>query len=295
MKIKRHCFMMILAAFMALVIVQPAFSTYSRVITFGADLDRSQKTMTAAEFGVNLAEASVPVLDVTNAEERKYLKGLIPDNVIGNRAISSAMVEMLPVEQGIRVETKNITWVTTNMYANALVTAGVKDARVTVAAPFPVSGTAALTGVFKAVEYATGKSLGDQAKKVANEELVKTGKLGREIGKDKAAKLIMLVKERVAAEKTEDPQQIRQIVINVARDLNITLTDSQIDEVVALMQKIGKLNINVNNITGQLSHWKSEAESTIKKQPEIKSLLQRLLDTLNRLIEQVRSLILGQG
>lgn len=295
MKIKRHCFMMILAAFMALVIVQPAFSTYSRVITIGADLDRSQKTMTAAEFGVNLAEASVPVLDVTNAEERKYLKGLIPDNVIGNRAISSAMVEMLPVEQGIRVETKNITWVTTNMYANALVTAGVKDARVTVAAPFPVSGTAALTGVFKAVEYATGKSLGDQAKKVANEELVKTGKLGREIGKDKAAKLIMLVKERVAAEKTEDPQQIRQIVINVARDLNITLTDSQIDEVVALMQKIGKLNINVNNITGQLSHWKSEAESTIKKQPEIKSLLQRLLDTLNRLIEQVRSLILGQG
>ncbi len=295
MKKKLYYLIVGIAAVFLLAIPGPIFAAYSRVITFGADLTRAQKTMLAAEFGVNLAQSTVPVVDVTNSEERKYLEGLVPDNVIGNRAISSALVEMLPVSEGIRVETRNITWVTTNMYANAMATARVKDARVSVAAPFPVSGTAALTGIFKAFEQATGKSLGDRSKRVANEELVRTGNLGREIGKDNAAKLIMLVKERVVAEGAKDPQKIRQIIINVAGDLNITLNNRQIDEITTLMQRIGGLNLEARDLTSQLSELRAEVERTITKRPELKGLLQRLLDALSRLIEQIRSLVLGKG
>ncbi len=272
-----------------------AAAAYSRVITFGADLNRAQKSVLAADFGVNPAKADIPVIDVTNAEERKYLGGLVPDNVLGNRAISSAMVEMLPAGQGIKVETRNITWVTTDMYANALATARVKDAHVLVAAPFPVSGTAALTGIFKAVEYATGKSLGDRSKRVANEELVATGNLGREIGKDKAVHLIMLVKERVVAERAGDPEQIRRIIISVAGDLNVKLSNRQIDEIAALMQKISGLNLEVRDITGQLTGLRAEAERAISRRPELKSWFRRLLDIISRLVQQVRALILREG
>ncbi len=51
------------------------------------------------------------------------------------------------------------------MYANALVTAGVENAEVDITAPFNVSGTAALTGVMKAFEKATGKQISTEAKK----------------------------------------------------------------------------------------------------------------------------------
>ncbi len=44
------------------------------------------------------------------------------------------------------------------MYISALATAGITDARIIVASPFEVSGTAALTGVYKAYEDMTGKS-----------------------------------------------------------------------------------------------------------------------------------------
>lgn len=282
--------LVILTAFSAQVV-----ATYSKVITFGADLNRAQKSMLASGFGVNLARAEVPVVDVTNGEERKYLEGLVPENVIGTRAISSALVEILPAGQGINVETRNINWVTTDMYANALATARVKDARVVVAAPFPVSGTAALTGIFKAFEVATGTALGDRAKRVANEELVETGELGREIGKDNAAKLILLVKERVIGEQTKDPERIREIIINVAGDLNINLNQKQIEDITTLMQKISGLNLKVRDITDQLTDLRTEVERTITEQPQLKNWLQRLLDAINNLVQQIRVLILGES
>ena len=86
------------------------------------------------------------------------------DDKIGKRTISSAYVELLEKGEGIEVDTHNITWVTREMYANALVTAGVENAKVIAAAPFKVSGTGALTGIMKAFEAVTGKELDEEAK-----------------------------------------------------------------------------------------------------------------------------------
>jgi len=293
---RRNCLIFVVVVFFFLLPAIAVKAAEPQVVTFGADLTKAQKSMLASEFGVNLGTAGIPVVEVTNSEERQYLEGLVPEDVLGNRAISSALVEILPANQGVLVETRNITWVTDDMYANALVTAGVRDARIKVTAPFPVSGTAALTGVFKAVEHATGNSLGEQSKKVANEELVRTGNLGQEIGKDRAARLILLVKERVIAEQVTDPDRIRQIIINVAGDLNINLNDRQIDDIIALMQKIKGLDIRLKDLSDQLVGLKTGIEKTItEQQPEVKNWLQRLLDVISRLVEQVRALILGKG
>lgn len=271
-----------------------AFAEYSSVVTFGADLTKAQRTMLASEFGINLAKSDVPVLDVTNAEERRYLEGLVADQLIGNRAISSALVEMLPEGQGINVETRNITWVTTDMYENALVTAGVKDARIVVAAPFPVSGTAALTGIFKAVEHATGRSLGNNSKKIANEELVRTGQLGQEIGKEKATRLILLVKERVIRERPRTRVEIRQIIINVAGDLNINLTERQTEDIITLMQRVNGLKLNIGDISRQITDLRTEVEKNVKNSAEVKSWVRHLLDLMNTLIQQIRSLFVQE-
>ncbi len=280
--------------FITIFFIGSAAAEYSRVVTFGADLSGAQRTMLAAEFGVNLAQADVPVVEITNAEERRYLEGLVADNLIGNRAISSALVEMLPEGQGINVETRNITWVTTDMYENALVTAGISDARIIVAAPFPVSGTAALTGIFKAVEHATGRSLGNTSKKIANEELVRTGQLGQEIGKEKATRLILLVKERIVRERPETRVEIRQIIVNVAGDLNINLTERQIEDITTLMQRVSSLKLNIGDISRQITGLRTEVEKNIKNSAEVKGWVTRLLDLINQLIQQIRALFLQE-
>ena len=84
-----------------------------------------------------------------------------------------------------------------------MVTAGVKDADVYVTAPFEVSGTAGLTGILKAFEEAMDEEISEEQKKVANEEMVKTSKLGEKYGDEKIAELMMRLKEQLAENKPE--------------------------------------------------------------------------------------------
>ena len=110
-------------------------------------------------------------LKVTNAEERAALSGYVDESVIGTRSISCVYVELLVEGAGMDVTTSNVNFCTPEMYMSALATAGITDAKVVVAAPFEVSGTAALTGVYKAYEDITGKKLDDLAKLVSTQEL----------------------------------------------------------------------------------------------------------------------------
>ena len=103
------------------------------VVSLGADLNESQQKQMLELFRVK--EDEVKILKVTNQEERDYLLGLIGEDKIGTRAISSAYVELLGEGEGIEVETHNISWVTREIYANALVTAGIENAKVIAAAP----------------------------------------------------------------------------------------------------------------------------------------------------------------
>src|SRR5690606_28961916 len=121
-------------------------------------------------------------ITVTNEEEHKYLGDYIPKAQIGSKAISSSKIQIEKKGSGLEVQTNNINWVTDEMYLNALMTAGVKDANVYVTAPFEVSGTAALTGLIKAYEVSTDKAIPEDVKQVANQELVETAKLGDKIG-----------------------------------------------------------------------------------------------------------------
>ena len=152
----------IIIVILTLVVLMGGFSSVAladgtEVVSLGANLSEEQRGQILEVFGVE--EDDVIIIEVTNQEEREYLEGKISESVIGTRAFSSAYVELLDDGEGISVETHNINWVTKEMYANAMVTAGVENARVIAASPFPVSGTAALTGIMKAFETATGEEL----------------------------------------------------------------------------------------------------------------------------------------
>ena len=255
-----------------------ALADAATVVSLGANLDEKQKSEIMALFGVTSDE--VIMREVTNQEERDYLGGLVSDEKIGKRAMSSAYVEILKDGEGISVETHNINWVTKEMYANAMVTAGVENARVIAAAPFKVSGTAALTGIMKAFEEATGEELSEEAKKTANEEMVTTGELGDDIGQDEAASLVQEIKERIIKEKITDPEQIKKIIIEIAADLNITITQEHIDKLAELMERISKLDLSVENISKQLENINKGLEKVKDTINQNKGFFQKILDAI---------------
>ncbi|HLR20793.1 MAG TPA: DUF1002 domain-containing protein [Tissierellaceae bacterium] len=255
-----------------------AYADSNIVVTLAKDINSEQKKEILNLFGVD--EDNTNIIEVNNQEERKYLEGVAPEEQIGNITMSSAYVEILQDGSGIDVETHNITWVTKEMYESALVTAGVKDAKVVAAAPIPVSGTGALTGITKAFEEVTGEKIDEEQKKVANEEIVKTGELGDEIGKDEASELIKEVKEEVVEKGAKTPEEIKEIIIDVSAKLDISLSDEQIDQINKLMEKISKLNLNTDDIKGQLKDIGKKLDDTVKNNEEVKSLLQRILDAI---------------
>ncbi len=145
---KKKALSLTLALVLLLALAVPAFAAEESRVVLGADLTEEQIKTVYKLFGVE--RGSVEELFVTNAEERSWLQGLVDESVIGKNAISCVYVRLLGEGSGLSVETYNISWCTAEMYKNALVTAGVTDAKIVVAAPFEVSGTAALTGVYKA-------------------------------------------------------------------------------------------------------------------------------------------------
>lgn len=269
---------LLLTLLLVLGIPQTVSAQEESVVSLGANLTQEQRQQMLDLFKVN--EDNIKIIEVTNAEERSFLEGLVSDKKIGTRAISSAYVEILDDGKGIVVETHNIDWVTKEMYANAMVTAGLENARVIAAAPFSVSGTAALTGIMKAFEEATGETLSEEAKQAANEELVTTGELGEDIGQDKAASLVKEIKERIIGDKITDPKQIRDIIIEVAGDLNINITQEHIDQLADLMDRISKLDLSVEKISGQLENISKSLDKVRETINENKGLVQKILDAI---------------
>lgn len=254
------------------------YADSSTVVTLGKNLNDEQKKQILEIF--NVKEDEVTIIEVNNDEERKYLEGVATEEQLGKITMSSAYVELLEEGSGINVETYNISWVTKEMYQSALATAGVKDAKVIAAAPFPVSGTGALTGILKAFEQATGIVIDEDQKKVANEEVVKSGELGEEIGQEKASELIRLVKEEIIDKKVKDPEEIKKIIIDIAARLDINLKIEQIENINGLMQKISKLNLDSDEIKDQLKNIGEKLDETLKNNEEVRSLLQRILDAI---------------
>lgn len=261
------------------------YADSSTVVTLGKNLNDEQRKQILELFGVDEKEAVI--IEVNNEEERKYLEGVATEAQLGKVTMSSAYVELLEEGSGIQVETHNISWVTKEMYQSALVTAGVKDAKVIAAAPFPVSGTGALTGILKAFEQATGKKISDEQKKVANEEIIRMGELGEKIGKEQAGELIRIVKEKIIETGTKDPEEIKKIVIDIAGKLDINLNVDQIQKIIKLMEKINSLDLDTKEITHQLKTIGKKIDKTLKENEEVKSLLQKILDMLKKLISSL--------
>lgn len=206
----------------------------------GANLTDEQIADVYANFGVKRGD--VTELRVTNADERKYLEGYVDESVIGTNSISCVYIEVLEEGEGLDVTTSNINWCTSQMYVSALATADITDAKIIVAAPFEVSGTAALTGVYMAYEDITGEELDETAKLVSTQELTLTAELADQIGSYDSVEIVNELKLLLGETRNMTDEQLRSEIVSIASDFGVTLTDTQIDQLISLCRALEKLN-----------------------------------------------------
>lgn len=255
----------------------------------GADLTEDEIAQVYKEFGIE--RSSVTELSVTNAEEREYLDGLVEDSLIGSKSISCVYIDALGEGDGLDVSVKNITWCTADMYMNAMVTAGITDAKVIVAAPFQVSGTAALTGIYKAYEDITGKKLDDDAKLVGTQELTITAELADEIGSADSTAIVNELKLILDQTKDMTDDEVRQEIIKIAQEYDVTLTDSQIDSLISLCRSMEKLDIDA--LKQKVEDVQQYLKDIVEKHGEVKQFLSNVADTVTEFVNKVIDFVKG--
>ena len=233
----------------------PAFADSSNTyVSLGADLTAEQRATVLQIFGLTEADLSeIEVAQVTNAMEHQYLDNYLPASVIGTKALSCVRVDKTD-SRGIRVTTHNISYCTDGLYQNALTTAGIENADVTVAAPFSISGTAGLVGAMQAYQGITGKKINEENADAAIQEIVTTGELGEALGNENAENVIALVKQKVAESKGASDEEILQMIDEGCKEIGVSLTDAEKQQVLALMKKIAKLDLDTDKLMEQASN-----------------------------------------
>ena len=264
--------------------VMPQTQAYgsSRAV-LGADLTEEQIYQVYQMFGV--LRGQTVELTVTNAEERAYLEGYVDPAVIGTRSISCVYVELLPTGSGLDLRTHNITWCSPEMYISALTTAGITDARVVVAAPVAVSGTAGLTGVYKAYEDITGQALSSEAKDAGTQELTITGQLGQQIGQLGSSSIIQELKQILDQTKYMSDEEIRSTIAGIASRYNVTLTETQYQQLVSLCRSLEGLSGDA------LSQRVDSVQDTIGKVADAKDKVVSFVESIKKLVESLQNIV----
>jgi uncharacterized protein YpuA (DUF1002 family) len=208
------------------------------VVTVGADLSEEERNRILNYF--NVAGQSYTTITVTNNDEWAHLGSYMSRDIVGYRTISCALIRPM-TSGGIQVKTANLTYVTSNMIASNLATAGVTNCEVLAAAPFQVSGTGALTGALMAYENLSGVTLDESKKQAAAQEFATTYELGQTIGQQEAQQIVNDVKMQVINGTLEEDnsvsyEEITKIVNDVVNNYTTNNTTNN------------NTTININNL-----------------------------------------------
>ena len=171
---------------------------------------------------------------------------------------------MKPTQSGgIKVRTANLNYVTCNMLANALSTAGVSNCEAVAACPYEVSGTGALTGVMMAYETASGKQLDSTKKDLATKEVVVTGDVAQQVGGDNATNIINQAKLQIIGDNVQNADEIYNIVNNIAIQNNVSLSSDELNTITALLQEIVQQNYDIQEMKQTLESIQKNLDKTM--------------------------------
>lgn len=259
------------------------------VVVYGSALTPAQKEEVRKLLGVKDPKM-VKELTVSGEDLERYIKGNKHSNMF-----SSAKITLKDSGSGLyinQVTPENITEVSDEMYANALLTAGIHDAVVDVASPVKVSGHSALVGIYKAYDEGDGTELNTEHTEVANEELSLASKLAKQEGldKDKISELLTEIKKEIAEQNPATKEEIEKIINEQLKTLEINLSPEDRQLLIDLFEKMRSLNINFDNVKSQLEDLSKDIQNRIEEAVGDKGFLQAIADFFKNLIDGIKNL-----
>lgn len=259
------------------------------IVVYGEKLSAAQKDEVRKLLGVNDTSKGTEIT-VTGDDLVTYIKGDKRANMY-----SSAKITRKEAGEGLvikQVTPENITEVTDEMYANALLTAGIQDAVVEVASPVKVSGHSALVGIYKAYDEGNGTGLNTEHTEVANEELSLATQLAKKEGmdQDKIAELLTEIKKEIANQNPVSKEEIEQIINDQLKTLEIQLSEQDRQLLIDLFEKMRSLNINFDNVQSQLEDISKDIKQRIEDAVGDKGFLQAVSDFFKNLIDSIKSI-----
>ncbi|WP_082235633.1 DUF1002 domain-containing protein [Halobacillus massiliensis] len=258
------------------------------IVVYGDALSETQKAEVAELLEVDQHD-QVDEFTVTGQDIANYIGGNPNSNMYSSVKIIHKDEENLNIEI---VTPDNITEVTKEMYANALLTAGVENADVLVASSVKVSGHSALTGIYKAYD-SKGVKLDEERMKVANEELDVATSIAKdsEASEDEVSQLLTEIKKEIAEQNPVTREEVEQIVDEKLNQLNIELSEEDRQRLTDLFNKMRDLNINfdqvrnqLDDITGQITDIINDEGFWNKVSNAIKSFFEALADFFRSII-----------
>ncbi|SFA77721.1 MULTISPECIES: DUF1002 domain-containing protein [unclassified Bacillus (in: firmicutes)] len=220
-----------------------------------------------------------------------YIKGDKHSNMY-----SSAKITRKDTGEGLvinQVTPKNITEVTDEMYANALLTAGIQDAVVDVASPVKVSGHSALVGIYKAYDEGKGTELDKERTEVANEELNLATDLAKKEGmdQDKVSELLTEIKKEIAEQNPATKEEVEKIIDDKLKALGLELSAADRQLLVDLFEKMRGLNINFDNVQSQLEDLSKDIQQRIEEAVgENKGFIESVSNFFKELIDAIKGI-----
>lgn len=244
------------------------------VYLYGAGLDHheAEQTKTLLE----IKDENISYIRITGADALKYIN---EDNQ-DSQMISSIYAKSNN-ENVVKVEVMTplmITDVSSLQYSNAAITAGVKGLDIKVAAVSQVTGTSALTGVYKLMEL-LGQEVNVERTKAANEEIQTINVIAKEheddekFNKEDLNNAVVEGKQQLIEIKESEgnvvAEQIENVTNTVIKDNNLenVLSNNDIQNLVIMFTNFINIeNLNINETKNQLKYLKDNASKLAKEE-----------------------------
>ncbi|SIS57634.1 DUF1002 domain-containing protein [Salimicrobium flavidum] len=257
------------------------------IVVYGDALSDTQKSDVSELLEVS-QHNEIDEFTVTGQDIANYIGGNPNSNMYSSVKILHQDSGGLNVDI---VSPDNITEVTKEMYENALITAGVENAEVSVASSVAVSGHSALTGIYKAYD-AKGATLDRDRMQVASEELDVATSIGEEEGvsQDEVSSLLTEIKKAIAEQNPVSREEVEQIVQEQLDSLQIELSPEDRERLVNLFDQMRNLNINFDEVQNQLDELASGFQDLINDEGfwnNVRTTIQDFFRSLRTFIDSV--------
>lgn len=220
-----------------------------RIVALGESTSEAQR---GEVLGFLQASDSDRLVTVSVDETVGAMEGVFDVSGI-DTAYSSTSLTCPAKGSGIDVMTRNIEIFPPELYALALLTAGMSDVQLAVAAPTdaPAVGMTAMAGVFKTWEMEPCSDSGSDPlrRQLALEELALIADIGQEPGAVRQTTLVVLEAQKEVIGKRITSEELDGLVAARAEAAGLELGDEDQAEIVDFLSRLAKAEIDWGSFT----------------------------------------------